>query len=182
MFESLKMYKIEYRKVLDLIPYVNNARKHSDEQILQIASSIKEFGFTNPILIDGENGIIAGHCRLLSAKKLNIEEVPTIVLKDLTEAQKKAYIIVDNKLALKSSWDYDVLNIELETLKELDFDISTLGFDFEEDDRDNIDDEIFESSEITEKQDSVKLNITCANSSEKEKLKEELLSRGFLCQ
>ena len=177
------MNKIEFRKVSDLIPYVNNARKHDEEQIAQIASSIKEFGFTNPLLIDDKNMVIAGHCRLLSAKKLKIEEVPTIVLKDLTEAQKKAYIIADNKLALNSTWDSELLAIELDTLKELDFDVSNLGFDFNEDFKNNdIDDEIFESSEITEKQDSIKLNITCSDNTEKEQLKEELLSRGYICQ
>ena len=125
------MLEIEYKKPNDLIPYVNNSRTHSESQITQVASSIKEFGFTNPILIDGENGIIAGHGRLLAALKLDITEVPTITLHGLTDAQRKAYIIADNKLALNSGWDLDLLKIELEGI-ESDFDLSMLGFDNDE--------------------------------------------------
>jgi ParB-like chromosome segregation protein Spo0J len=116
------------RKVIDLIPYVNNSRTHSDEQINQVASSIKEFGFTNPILIDDDNGVIAGHGRLLASKKLNLDEVPCIILRGLTEAQKKAYVIADNKIGLNSDWNYEKLSLELEGLGELDFDIDLLGF------------------------------------------------------
>jgi ParB-like chromosome segregation protein Spo0J len=116
------------KKVIDLIPYVNNSRTHSDEQINQVASSIKEFGFTNPILIDDDNGVIAGHGRLLASKKLNLDEVPCIILKGLTEAQKKAYVIADNKIGLNSDWNYEKLSLELEGLGELDFDIDLLGF------------------------------------------------------
>lgn len=121
--------KIEYKSIDKLIPYINNSRTHSDEQISQIAASIHEFGFTNPMLLDGDNGIIAGHGRLMAAKKLELEEVPTIELKGLSEAQKKAYIIADNKLALNANWDNELLEIELEDLQELDFDIELLGFD-----------------------------------------------------
>jgi ParB-like chromosome segregation protein Spo0J len=116
------------KKVIDLIPYVNNSRTHSDEQINQVASSIKEFGFTNPILIDDDNGVIAGHGRLMASKKLNLDEVPCIILKGLTEAQKKAYVIADNKIGLNSDWNYEKLSLELEGLGELDFDIDLLGF------------------------------------------------------
>jgi DNA modification methylase len=124
--------QITYRKVQDLIPYVNNSRTHSDEQVAQIAASIKEFGWTNPILIDGENGIIAGHGRLMAARKLGHDEVPAIELKDLTEAQKKAYIIADNKLALNAGWDDNVLKLEIGALQELGFDIDLLGFNPDE--------------------------------------------------
>lgn len=124
--------KITVKKVAELVPYVNNSRTHSDEQVAQIAASIKEFGWTNPILVDGENGIIAGHGRLMAARKLGHTEVPTIELKDLTEAQKKAYVIADNKLALNAGWDNDVLKIELENLQELGFDLDVLGFDAKE--------------------------------------------------
>lgn len=120
--------QVEQLKVGDLIPYVNNSRTHSDEQVMQVASSIKEFGFTNPILIDGEGGIIAGHGRLMAAKKLGLDEVPCIRLGHLTEAQRKAYVIADNQLALNSGWDLDVLKVEMERLEELDFDIDLLGF------------------------------------------------------
>lgn len=126
---SEKNYKYEKHDIKDFIPYINNSRTHSDEQIAQIASSIKEFGFTNPILIDEQCGIIAGHGRVLAAKKLSIDKLPCIVLKGLTEAQKKAYIIADNQLPLNAGWDLDKLKLELETLTELDFDIGLLGFD-----------------------------------------------------
>lgn len=124
--------QIIQRNVLELIPYVNNSRTHSDEQVIQICSSIKEFGFTNPILTDGENGIIAGHGRLMAAKKLGMEEVPTIELSHLSEAQKKAYIIADNKLALNSGWDDAMLAIEFAELEALDFDLELTGFSLEE--------------------------------------------------
>jgi len=120
------------RSVNDLIPYVNNTRTHSDEQVQQIASSIKEFGFTNPILLDENNGIIAGHGRLMGAKLLNFDEVPTITLKGLSEAQIKAYIIADNKLALNAGWDEEMLKMEIEGLMEMSFDIDLLGFSLDE--------------------------------------------------
>lgn len=123
---------INNKKVTELIPYVNNARTHSDEQVLQICSSIKEFGFTNPVLIDGENGIIAGHGRLMAAKKLGMEEVPTIELSHLSEAQRKAYILADNKLALNSGWDNDLLAIEFAELGALGFDLELTGFTLDE--------------------------------------------------
>lgn len=129
MSESLS---IRYAQVSDLIPYVNNSRTHSDEQVLQVAASIKEFGFTNPILVDGNSGIIAGHGRLMAAKKVGMDEVPVIELSGLSEAQKKAYVIADNKLALNSGWDEDLLALELSELKDLDFDLSLIGFDDEE--------------------------------------------------
>ncbi len=108
---------------------MNNSRTHSDEQITQIASSIKEFGFTNPVLIDEQGGIIAGHGRIMAAKKLKIDEVPCVELVGLTEAQKKAYIIADNQLPLNAGWDLGTLKLEIETLKEMDFDIDVLGFE-----------------------------------------------------
>ena len=125
----MKHYQHEIKKVSDLIPYVNNSRTHSDEQATQIASSIKEFGFTNPVLIDESGGLIAGHGRLMAAKKLDLKEVPCIVLSGLTEAQKKAYIIADNQLPQNAGWDLDKLKLEIDTLSEMDFDIDLLGFD-----------------------------------------------------
>jgi ParB-like chromosome segregation protein Spo0J len=123
------MYEYEIKKVSDLLPYVNNSRTHSEEQTTQIASSISEFGFTNPVLIDDTNNLIAGHGRLLAAKKLGLEEVPAIILSGLTKAQKKAYVIADNQLALNAEWDLDTLKLEIEGLKELNFDVDLLGFD-----------------------------------------------------
>jgi len=124
--------KITTKLVTELIPYVKNSRTHSDEQVAQIAASIKEFGWTNPILVDGDNGIIAGHGRLMAARKLGHKEVPTIELKDLTEAQKKAYIIADNRLALNAGWDNEMLKLEFDQLAELGFDLSLTGFTLDE--------------------------------------------------
>ena len=115
----------------DLTPYANNSRTHSDDQISEVARSISEFGFTNPILIDEAGGIIAGHGRLLAAKQAGMDEVPTITLHGLTPEQAKAYVIADNQLALNSGWDLDMLKVEIEALQELDFDIDLLGFDDE---------------------------------------------------
>jgi site-specific DNA-methyltransferase (adenine-specific) len=120
--------KIEQRPVAGLIPYVNNSRKHSDEQVAQIAASIKEFGWTNPILVDGANGIIAGHGRLMAARKLGMEAVPVIELAHLSEPQRKALIIADNKLAMNAEWDNDLLMLELGELLEGGFDLDLLGF------------------------------------------------------
>lgn len=125
---AIKDHKIVRRKVGDLIPYVNNSRVHDEEQVIQICSSIKEFGFTNPVLIDDDNGIIAGHGRLMAAKKLDLKTVPCIVLAGLSEAQKKAYIIADNAIALNSSWDMEKLSLEVEALQADDFDLNMLGF------------------------------------------------------
>ena len=121
--------KITQKKVDSLIPYINNSRTHSDEQVAQIAASIKEFGWTNPILVDGDNSIIAGHGRLMAARKLGYKEVPTIELADLTETQKKAYIIADNRLALNAGWDNELLTIELNDLLADGFALELLGFD-----------------------------------------------------
>jgi ParB-like chromosome segregation protein Spo0J len=120
--------KIELRDIESLIPYINNSRKHSDEQIDAIAGSIKEFGWTSPILVDGDNGLIAGHGRLLAARKLGIVKIPSIELAHLTETQKKALIIADNKIALNSEWDYNLLKLEIEHLKDQDFNVDLLGF------------------------------------------------------
>ena len=126
---NMSKHKYSERQVSALIPYANNSRTHSDEQVNQVASSIKEFGFTNPVLIDDQGGIIAGHGRVMAAKKLNLDVVPCIELVGLTEAQKKAYIIADNQLALNSGWDLDLLKLEIEGLEEMDFNIDLLGFD-----------------------------------------------------
>jgi ParB-like chromosome segregation protein Spo0J len=126
------MIQIEAKLVSELIPYVKNSRTHSDEQVAQIAASIKEFGWTNPILIDGDNGIIAGHGRLMAARKLGYELVPTIELSNLTDTQKKAYIIADNKLALNAGWDDEMLKIEIADLLADGFTLSVLGFDADE--------------------------------------------------
>jgi len=124
--------QIEQRLLSELIPYINNSRKHSDDQVTQIAASIKEFGWTNPILVDGDNGIIAGHGRIMAAKKLNMTEVPVIELAHLSKEQRKALIIADNKLALNSDWDSNLLAIELKDLQDLGFDLNLTGFNADE--------------------------------------------------
>lgn len=120
--------RIEYRPLEALIPYARNSRTHSNEQVAQIAASIQEFGWTNPILVDGDNGVIAGHGRLLGARKLGMTEVPVVELAELTPAQKRAYVIADNKLAMNAGWDLELLAVEIDELKSEEFDVSLLGF------------------------------------------------------
>jgi len=129
MLRKVMTPQIEQRSVADLIPYAANSRTHSDAQVAQIAASIREFGWTNPILIDGDNTIIAGHGRLLAARKLGLEEVPAIILDHLTKAQQRALVIADNQLALNAGWNLDMLKAEIEDLKLEDFDLGLLGFD-----------------------------------------------------
>lgn len=124
--------QIQEVEVSKLIPYAKNSRTHDDAQIAQLAASIKEFGWTNPILVDGDKGVIAGHGRLLAARKLGYDKVPVIELKHMTEAQKRAYVIADNKLALNAGWDNNFLALELQDLKDQDFDLTLLGFDDKE--------------------------------------------------
>ncbi len=123
---------IEFWPLEKLNPYARNPRTHSDAQVAQIAASIAEFGFNNPILVDTKAGIIAGHGRLLAARKLQLREVPVIVLDHLTDAQKRAYILADNQLALNAGWDDDLLRAELAALQEEDFNVRIIGFDDEE--------------------------------------------------
>ena len=121
--------QIEHRPVGDLIPYARNARTHSEAQVALIAGSIREFGFTNPVLVDGGNGIIAGHGRLMAAQKLGLVTVPVIELAHLSEAQKRAYILADNRLAEQAGWDSDLLALELGDLRDLGVDVMELGFE-----------------------------------------------------
>jgi ParB-like chromosome segregation protein Spo0J len=120
---------IERRKVSALIPYARNARTHSDAQVAQIAASIREWGWTNPVLIDAEGGLIAGHGRVLAARKLGIEDVPCMIATGWSDAQKKAYILADNQLALNAGWDKTLLGGELQDLNAIKFDIGLVGFD-----------------------------------------------------
>jgi len=126
------MIQIERIGVEALIPYARNSRTHSDAQVAQIAASIREFGFTNPVLVDEANGIIAGHGRVLAARKLRMPDVPAIRLSHLTEAQKRAYVIADNKLALNAGWDIELLRLEINDLRGLEFDVALTGFSTEE--------------------------------------------------
>lgn len=176
------MLKINYRKSGDLIPYVNNSRTHSEQQVQQVASSIKEFGFTNPILIDEDSGIIAGHGRLMAAQKLGLDEVPTITLEGLTEAQRKAYVIADNKLALNAGWDFETLKIEMESIAE-DFDLRLLGFDDQE--LANIIDGLSDDdNQLKEESYSQVFNIVvnCKDEAHQERVYNELITKGYECQ
>lgn len=124
--------KYELVDVDRLIPYINNARTHSKEQVTRLASSIKEFGFINPVITDGEHGILAGHGRIAAAKQLGIKRVPCVSADYLTEAQKKAYILADNRLPMDAGWDNDLLKIEIESLQAEGFDVGITGFDEKE--------------------------------------------------
>lgn len=121
--------QVEYRYVDSLIPYARNARTHSDEQVAQIAASIQEFGFNNPVLVDGHKGVIAGHGRILAARKLNLSSVPVIELGHLSETQKRAFILAENKLTERGGWDSDLLSVELADLQDAGFDLELTGFD-----------------------------------------------------
>lgn len=124
--------KIERRPIDSLIPYARNARTHSDAQIQQLAASMREWGWTNPVLVDEAGGIIAGHGRVLAAQRLQMSEVPVIVASGWTDAQKRAYVIADNKLALNAGWDNELLALEFADLQELGFDLDLTGFDADE--------------------------------------------------
>lgn len=128
----MEHYQHVIKPLKDLIPYARNSKIHSDKQVNQIASSMKEFGFTNPILIDESDGVIAGHGRILAAEKLKYEDAPCIILAGLTEAQRRAYVIADNKIAENAGWDEEMLKLEIMDLNGLEFDLDLLGFDQDE--------------------------------------------------
>ena len=183
---TIENMKITYKNIEELIPYARNSRTHSDEQVAQIAASIKEFGWTNPVLVDGENGIIAGHGRVLGARKLGIKEIPTIELSHLTNAQRRAYVIADNKLALNAGWDMSALSLELQDLDTGELDLSLLGFSEKElediltwapDSEKSTDNE----KNITDESRNL-LMIECVTESELEKLYNEIKERGFKCK
>jgi ParB-like chromosome segregation protein Spo0J len=124
--------KVEKWKIDKLIPYARNSRTHSDEQVAQIAASIKEWGWTTPVLVDDTGQIIAGHGRIMAARKLGMSEVPVIVAEGWTDAQKRAYVIADNKLALNAGWDNELLALEFGELEGLGFDLELTGFTLDE--------------------------------------------------
>lgn len=150
--------EIELASTQDLVPYARNARTHSDEQVAQIAASIREFGWTNPILVDGNNGIIAGHGRLLAAQKLGLDEVPVIQLEGMTETKKRAYILADNRIASNSGWDTEMLGLELDDLKD-EIDLTLAGFSTSEIDGILKDDWKPEPQELEEDQRSVTVGV-----------------------
>ena len=146
--------KIETLSTASLIPYARNAKKHDASQVAKLAGSIREFGFTNPVLIDKDNGIIAGHGRVLAAQSLALETVPCIRLGHLTDTQRRAYILADNRLAeIGGGWDEEMLKLELADLAALDVDVAEIGFgaeevDFIEDKKDNSIDSLPEAFEV----------------------------------
>lgn len=172
--------KVERRSIDSLIPYARNSRTHSEEQISQIAASMKEWGWTNPVLIDEDGGIIAGHGRVMAAQKLGYDEVPCMVAEGWTEAQKRAYVIADNQLALNSSWDFELLENEILDLAN-DFDIGLLGFDEQELAR------FFdkpEAPELKEENYSEVFNVIveCENEEQQEKVFNKLDEEGYKCR
>jgi len=173
--------EVAYIATTDVIPYANNPRTHSDQQVSQVAASIKEFGFNNPILLDDHNGIIAGHGRLAAAQKLGMELVPTITLAGLTEAQRKAYVIADNKLTENGGWDYDLLAVEIERLAELDIDLALTGMDEIELAKmfDEPQENVVQEVDYAE---SFSVVVECSNEAEQEKIFNRLDSEGYKCR
>jgi ParB-like chromosome segregation protein Spo0J len=174
------------RPVEALIPYARNARTHSDAQIAQLAASLREFGWTNPILVDGESGVIAGHGRLLAARKLGMKEVPVIELGHLTPTQKKAYIIADNKMALNAGWDFELLREDLNELDAENFDLELTGFDAKE-----LEDVMTWAPDEKGKgkgegesgpQEQWHVLIECANEAQQAELLERLTEEGLKCK
>mgnify|MGYP000090023243 FL=1 len=175
------------RKVEDLIPYARNSRTHSDAQVAQIAASVREFGWTNPVLVDGENGIIAGHGRILAARKLGMEEVPCIELAGLSDTQRRAYIIADNKLALNGGWDDELLALELGELNAADFDMALVGFDAGELSAamgldEELDGEAPKTDEGIDYKEKFAIIVECADEAEQQATFERLDSMGFTCK
>lgn len=169
-----KELNITYRPIKELKPYKKNAKKHSKEQVEQIANSIKEFGFTQPVIIDKHDYVVAGHGRILGAKKAGLKQVPTVCLDELTEEQIKAYRLVDNKLN-ESEWDYSLLDEEIEQLTDIDMDL--FGFDLAEE----IEQEEVEKVEF-EKRKICKVIVEFENKKASEKLYKKLSSEGYICK
>lgn len=172
------------KSVAELVPYARNSRTHSAAQINQIAASIKEFKFLNPVIIDGEGVIIAGHGRVMAAQKLGMTELPCIQANHLTEAQRRAYVIADNKLALNAEWNDELLRIELGDLSGLGFDLSLTGFNIDEINALSFDGALADVKHHDEVEDDDRdiLLIECTDENELELLFDEMQSRGFQCK
>ncbi|MBL8301143.1 MAG: ParB N-terminal domain-containing protein [Ideonella sp.] len=180
--------QIEHLPLDALVPYARNSRTHSPEQIAQVAASIREFGFTNPVLIDGEGGIIAGHGRVMAARQLGLSEVPCIRLAHLTDAQKRAYVIADNKLALNAGWDDALLALELREIDGLGFDLHLTGFNDKELDA------LLEketgagaagtsaADEGIQYQEKYSILIECSGEADQRRKFDELTARGYACR
>ena len=173
--------KVEKRSVTSLIPFAKNSRTHSDEQVAQIAASIKEWGWTTPVLIDTDGQIIAGHGRLLAARKLGIEEVPVMIADGWTDSQKRAYVIADNKLALNAGWDVEMLKLELNDLSDQNFDLCLIGFDDIELAK-LFDDEEEKELENQTYQEVFNIIVECKDENEQQKIFNRLDSEGYKCR
>lgn len=173
--------EIKYKKITELNPYAKNSRTHSDSQVAQLIASLREFGFTNPILLDGTNGIIAGHGRLKAAQELGYETVPTIELSNLTDEQKRAYIIADNKLALNAGWDEFVLGEELRDLDIKEFDMSLLGFT-EAELNNYLGEEKEVDNETPDFGETFEILVECFDENEQRKILEDLTAKGIKCK
>jgi hypothetical protein len=177
-------HKIEYLRLDELIPYARNSRTHSDEQVAQIAGSIREFGFTNPVLVSDKNDIIAGHGRVLAAQRLGLPTVPCIRLGYLTPAQRRAYVIADNRLALNADWDKSLLLLELKELDAEDFDLSLLGFGAKElaDMMLEQDGESADSDPPPAFIEEFLIVVNCSDEKQQQEIFEELTERGLTCK
>jgi len=179
------MQKPKYKTVSveKLIPYARNSRTHSEAQVAKIAASIKEFGFLNPIITDGKNGIVAGHGRVMAAQKLGLKELPVIEASHLTEAQKRAYVIADNRLALDAGWDNDMLKVELRELDDRGFDLTLTGFDLTEINLlFDVDDP---ESDLPEQQDlkaTFEVAVECEDEAQQETVFNLLTKEGYKCR
>ena len=175
--------RAERRKVSALVPYARNSRTHSDEQVAQIAASIKEWGFTNPVLIEPDGGIIAGHGRVMAAQRLGLDEVPCVIAEGWTEAQKRAYVIADNKLAMNAGWDVETLKIEMQEIDGLGFDLELTGFDVAE--MTALFDEPSEPEEpkdLSEQAERFEVIIECTDEGEQERAYNHAQAGGFECR
>ena len=170
--------QVVMRKIRDLKPYKNNAKKHPKEQVNRIAESIKEFGFTQPVLIDKNMEVVVGHGRILGAKQAGLKEVPTVMLEDLTEEQIKAYRLIDNKLN-ESDWDYMLLDQEVEELLQSDIDMSLFGFDA---DMKEIKQEVDAQKVEFETSGRIKVVIEFENRKAADKVYRKLVSEGYICK
>lgn len=171
----MQKLNIVYRQIKDLKPYKKNAKKHSKEQVEQIANSIKEFGFTQPVIVDKNNEVVAGHGRILGAKKAGLKSVPTVCLEELTEEQIKAYRLVDNKLN-ESEWDLDLLDEELGILSD-DIDMELFGFDT------NMSDEELEKKKIEfEIKEKYEVHIICKDEKQMEQVYNKTKGMGIDCK
>ncbi len=162
-----------------LIPYANNARTHTDDQVAQIAASIRAFGFNNPVLVDHDLNIIAGHGRVMAASKLQLEEVPCLILSHLTENQKKAYILADNKIALNAGWDIQLLKLEMETLDASELKLT--GF-LESELKGLFDDDEVKEKYENEEATSFEIIVECISEYEQRTLLEKLTEEGYKCK